>query len=92
MKAIVTGMIATYPVGGVVWDYAQYALGLERLGWEVYYLEDTGWHTYDPIQGTYGEDCAYAAPFQIPCRFGRLKPLFRSVFLAVLDCLVLVLR
>ena len=29
MKAIVTGMIATYPVGGTVWDYGQTALGLE---------------------------------------------------------------
>ena len=50
MKAIVTGMIATYPVGGVAWDYGQYALGLERLGCEVYYLEDTGCETYDPVR------------------------------------------
>lgn len=42
MKAVVTGMIATYAVGGVAWDYAQYALGLERLGFDVFYLEDTG--------------------------------------------------
>jgi hypothetical protein len=26
-RAVVTGMIATYPVGGVVWDYGQYLLG-----------------------------------------------------------------
>jgi hypothetical protein len=63
VKAVVTGMIATYPVGGVVWDYGQYALGLERLGFEVYYLEDTGWHTYDPRRGTYGEDCSYGVRF-----------------------------
>jgi len=63
MKAIVTGMIASYPVGGVLWDYGQYALGLERLGFEVYYLEDTGWQTYDPTAGRYGEDCAYAVRF-----------------------------
>lgn len=63
MIAIVTGMIATYPVGGVVWDYGQYALGLERLGWEVYYLEDTGWQTYDPAKGEYGEDCSYGVQF-----------------------------
>jgi hypothetical protein len=63
MKAIVTGMIASYPVGGVAWDYGQYALGLERLGFEVYYLEDTGWQTYNPIQGEYGEDCSYAVEF-----------------------------
>jgi hypothetical protein len=61
--AVVTGMIASYPVGGVLWDYGQYALGLERLGFEVYYLEDTGWQTYDPVSAEYGEDCGYAVDF-----------------------------
>jgi hypothetical protein len=63
MRAVVTGMIATYPVGGVVWDYGQYALGLERLGWDVYYLEDTGWQAYDPDKGEYGDDYAYGVRF-----------------------------
>jgi hypothetical protein len=66
MIAIVTGMIATYPVGGVVWDYGQYALGLERLGFEVYYLEDTGWMTYDPRVRDYVEDPAFGASFLGP--------------------------
>lgn len=63
MRAIVTGMIATYPVGGVVWDYAQYVLGLEQLGFEVYYLEDAALPTYDPVRGAYGEDCSYGVAF-----------------------------
>lgn len=63
MRAIVTGLIATYPVGGVVWDYGQYAIGLEQLGYEVYYLEDTGGPTYDPVKGMYGEDCAYSVNY-----------------------------
>src|SRR5947208_8308514 len=63
MRAIVTGMIATCPVGGVVWDYLQYALGLEALGGEVYYLEDTGWQTYDPVAGMYGEDPSFGVAF-----------------------------
>ncbi|MBM3878485.1 MAG: glycosyltransferase family 4 protein [Verrucomicrobia bacterium] len=73
MKAIVTGMIASYPVGGVLWDYAQYALGLERLGYEVYYLEDTGWQTYDPRRGEYGEDGRYGVEF-LGASLARLSP------------------
>jgi hypothetical protein len=73
MKAIVTGMIASYPVGGVLWDYGQYALGLERLGFDVFYLEDTGWQTYDPRKGEYGDDCSYAVGF-LPAALGTLSP------------------
>jgi hypothetical protein len=61
--AIVTGMIATYPVGGVVWDYGQYLLGLESLGYDVYYLEDTGCPTYDPRHREYTDDCSYGVEY-----------------------------
>jgi hypothetical protein len=63
MRAIVTGMIATYPVGGVAWDYGHYILGLNALGLETYYVEDTGGPTYDPVQRLYGDDCAYGVRF-----------------------------
>lgn len=63
MKAIVTGMIATYPVGGVVFDYAQYALALERLGFDVYYLEDTALPCFDPLRGEYVENSEYSVAF-----------------------------
>ena len=63
MRAVVTGMIATYPVGGVAWDYGQYLVGLEQLGFDVYYLEDTGGPTYHPVQRLYGDDCAYGVRF-----------------------------
>lgn len=63
MKAIVTGMIATYPLGGVVWDYAQHALGLERMGFDVYYLEDTGLCPYDPPRREYVEDSRFGVEF-----------------------------
>jgi hypothetical protein len=56
-------MIAAYPVGGVVWDYGQYALGLERLGFEVFYLEDTGEPAYDPERRVYDENSAYGVAF-----------------------------
>ena len=63
MRAIVTGMIATYPVGGVAWDYGQYALGLERMGWEVFYLEDTGGETYNPSRKAYSSDTTAGVAF-----------------------------
>lgn len=63
MRAIVTGMMATYPLGGVVWDYGQYALALERLGFEVIYLEDTGTPSYDPRRQVYGADPSYGLNF-----------------------------
>jgi hypothetical protein len=62
-KAVVTGMIGTYAVGGVVWDYGQYLLGLEELGYEVFYLEDAGVPTYDPEKKSYGEDPTFATDF-----------------------------
>ncbi len=73
MRAVVTGMIATYPVGGVAWDYGQYALGLEQLGFDVYYLVDTGTETYDPEAGLYGEDCSFSVRF-LQEALGELSP------------------
>ena len=60
-KAVVAGMIASYPVGGVAWDYAQYLLGLAALGFEVMYLEDTGCQTFHPETGE--DDVDYSVRF-----------------------------
>jgi hypothetical protein len=56
-------MIATYPIGGVAWDYGQYLLGLQDLGFEVFYLEDAGGPTYNPLTKEYGEDPSYGVAF-----------------------------
>lgn len=56
MKAVVCGPIATLPVGGVSWDYGHYAVGLERLGFEVYYLEDTAHPPLHPTEWLYVDD------------------------------------
>lgn len=63
MIAVCTGAIATFPVGGVAWDYGQYAVGLERLGFDVYYLEDSGVVTYDAERRTYSDDHTYGLSF-----------------------------
>jgi len=77
MLAIVTGMIGTYPVGGVAWDYGQYAVGLERLGFDVYYLEDTGGPTYDPHRREYGDDCSFGIRF-LEQSLSQLSPALAS--------------
>ncbi|MBI3768890.1 MAG: glycosyltransferase family 1 protein [Deltaproteobacteria bacterium] len=58
MRIVVTGLIATYPVGGVAWDYVQYVHGLAALGHDVTYLEDTGQWVYSPTSQTFTDDCA----------------------------------
>src|SRR3954469_8140014 len=63
MRAVVGGAIGTFAVGGVAWDYGQYALGLEQMGFEVYYLEDTSMYAYDPTVNEYIADCTYGAAF-----------------------------
>jgi hypothetical protein len=76
VRAVVAGMIGTFPIGGVAWDYGQYILGLERLGFDVFYLEDNGCWSYDGDSGTYSENGAYGAAFiqsalvDIGSRFG----------------------
>jgi len=56
---IVSGLAATYPLGGVAWDYIQYLQGFYRLGHDVYYLEDTGGWAYDPFNVTFVDDLTY---------------------------------
>jgi len=38
-KAVVLGLMSKMPVGGVVWQTIHYLLGLERLGFDAYYVE-----------------------------------------------------
>ena len=59
MKIVVTGLIATYPLGGVAWDYLAYVRGFRRLGHDVFYLEDTGQWLYDPRHNTFTDDVGF---------------------------------
>lgn len=61
LRIVVTGLAATYPFGGVFWDYLQYPLGFLRLGHDVLYLEDTGQWCYDPRQHTFVADGSWNA-------------------------------
>jgi hypothetical protein len=41
-KIVVLGMMSRHPVAGIVWLTMQYLIGLERLGYETYYVEAHG--------------------------------------------------
>jgi hypothetical protein len=41
-KVVLLGMLTRIPVGGVMWLVRQYAVGFERLGYDVYYVEAHG--------------------------------------------------
>ncbi len=73
MRVVVTGLVATYPVGGVAWDYLQYVLGFRALGCDVTYLEDTGQWCYDPVAGTFTPDAATGVRF-LAAALERLAP------------------
>jgi hypothetical protein len=58
-RIIVTGYMARCPIAGVIWQHIHYLVGLQRLGHEVFYIEDSTAHPYDPIAYDYGPDCRY---------------------------------
>ena len=41
-KIVLLGIMTRVPVGGVVWQTLHYLIGLQRLGFDVYYVEDHG--------------------------------------------------
>ena len=47
------------PLGGIAWQAMQYVLGLERLGYEVWYIEDGGANPYDPRVNSVVMECEY---------------------------------
>jgi hypothetical protein len=49
------------PIAGVIWQHVHYIVGLQRLGHEVYYIEDSARYPYDPVTRTVSEDWSYAA-------------------------------
>jgi len=72
LRIIVSGVIAQYPLGGMTWHYLQYALGLARLGHDVYYVEDTGAWPYDPARGDVFDDCTSSVRYlaDVMARYG----------------------
>lgn len=47
-KIIVFGILFYYPLAGVTYQFLHYLIGLRRLGYDPYYVEDSGRWIYDP--------------------------------------------
>lgn len=47
-KIIVFGILFWYPLAGVTYQFLHYLIGLRRLGYDPYYVEDSGRWIYDP--------------------------------------------
>src|SRR6185503_8804780 len=47
-KIIVFGILFWYPLAGVTYQFLHYLMGLRRLGYDPYYIEDSGRWVYDP--------------------------------------------
>ena len=69
-RIIVMGYMASCPIAGVVWQHLHYIVGLQRLGHDVYYVEDSSRYPYNPtslpddatpLSERIRSDCIYAA-------------------------------
>jgi hypothetical protein len=57
-KVIVFGILFWYPLAGVTYQFLHYMLGLRRLGYDPYYVEDSGRWIYDPTLNEMSPDAS----------------------------------
>ena len=60
-RIIVMGFMGGCPIAGVIWQHIHYIVGLQRLGHEVYYVEDSARYPYNPVTYEENENYRYAA-------------------------------
>ena len=57
-RIIVFGILFWYPLAGVTYQFLHYLLALRRLGYDVYYVEDSGRWIYDPALNDMSPDAS----------------------------------
>ncbi len=60
-RIVVMGFMGSCPIAGVIWQHVHYVVGLQQLGHEVYYVEDSARIPYNPETFDTGNDYSYAA-------------------------------
>ncbi len=57
---VVLGFMGQCPIAGVLWQHIHYIVGLQRLGYDVFYVEDSKRLPYNPVTLTEGEEYSHA--------------------------------
>jgi len=60
-RIVVMGFMGSCPIAGVIWQHIHYIVGLQRLGHEVYYVEDSARLPYNPETFEVNNEYDYAA-------------------------------
>jgi hypothetical protein len=60
---LVLHLAGQYPMAGIGWQALHYLVGLRRLGYDVYYVEDSGANPYDPRRRRLASECSYSVEF-----------------------------
>ena len=59
-RIVVMGFMGSCPIAGVIWQHVHYIVGLQRLGHEVYYIEDSARIPYNAETFDTSNDFSYA--------------------------------
>src|SRR6187399_3273087 len=65
-KIVVFGILFWFPLAGVTYQFLHYLLGLRRLGYDPYYIEDSGRYIYDPVLNDLSPDATRNVEAVIP--------------------------
>ena len=62
-RIIVSGILFWYPLAGVTFQFLHYLIALRRLGYDPYYIEDSGRWIYDPALNDISPNATPNSPF-----------------------------
>ena len=60
-RVVVMGFMGSMPIAGVIWQHMHYIVGLQQLGHDVYYIEDSARLPYNPETFEVNNEFDYAA-------------------------------
>jgi len=60
-RIVVMGFMGSMPIAGVIWQHIHYVVGLQRMGCDVYYIEDSARLPYNPQTFEVNNEFDYAA-------------------------------